>query len=259
MTESCCFLDHEERSLVEDTIRDHCRIRRWTLYAVNCRSNHVHVVVAADCHPKLVREQFKAWCTRRLKELAKTRRTRSGASPPFEQIRQNWWAERGSGCYINDEDGLEAVVFYVREADRRARLKRLAGRAWHEDRLSRDRRPLLSKLTRRRRGGFPRLRDEPKMIRQGIGHTRVAIYARLLQPRWRVGLVWRGEPRSRAVGLVCRGSLAGASGWCAGGASLARRVGVEGGASLARRVGVEGEPRWVMGFSLDRIGRLHGF
>jgi REP element-mobilizing transposase RayT len=121
MTESCCFLDHEERSLVEDTIRDHCRIRRWTLYAVNCRSNHVHVVVAADCHPNLVREQFKAWCTRRLKELAKTRRTRSGASPPFEQIRQNWWAERGSGCDINDEDGLEAVVFYVREAQDRPR------------------------------------------------------------------------------------------------------------------------------------------
>jgi hypothetical protein len=40
------------------------------LHAVNCRSNHVHVVVTANRDPDEVREQFKAWCTRRLKQGA---------------------------------------------------------------------------------------------------------------------------------------------------------------------------------------------
>ena len=32
--------------LVELTIADHCRVKGWTLYTVNCRSNQVHVIVA---------------------------------------------------------------------------------------------------------------------------------------------------------------------------------------------------------------------
>ena len=51
MTEDACRLDDEHRRLVEATIAEHCAIRGWTLYAVNCRSNHVHVVVAASPHP----------------------------------------------------------------------------------------------------------------------------------------------------------------------------------------------------------------
>ena len=58
---------------VELTIADHCRVRGWTLYTVNCRSNHVHVIVAGDREPKEIREQFKAWCTRRLKALQQER------------------------------------------------------------------------------------------------------------------------------------------------------------------------------------------
>jgi REP element-mobilizing transposase RayT len=119
MTEDACRLDQEQRRLVETTVADHCRARGWILYAVNCRSNHVHVVVAAaDRHPKDVREQFKAWCTRRLKEREQAQRDPSSArpSPPREPpIREKWWTERGSGLYINDEDGLEAVIHYVRE------------------------------------------------------------------------------------------------------------------------------------------------
>ena len=42
-------------------------------YTVNCRSNHAHVIVAGDREPKEIREQFKAWCTRRLKALQQER------------------------------------------------------------------------------------------------------------------------------------------------------------------------------------------
>ena len=45
MTESAVTLDSDQRRLVEKTIADHCAIRSWDLHAVNCRSNHVHVVV----------------------------------------------------------------------------------------------------------------------------------------------------------------------------------------------------------------------
>ena len=94
--------------VVEKTIAEHCQIRGWELFAVNCRSNHVHVVVAAAIKPEEVRSQFKAWCTRKLKELERQRRANG-------DIRENWWAERGSRRYINDEDGLEAVIHYVRD------------------------------------------------------------------------------------------------------------------------------------------------
>ena len=73
LTEDACLLDQDQRRLVELTIADHCRVRGWTPYTVNCRSNHVHVIVAGDREPKEIREQFKAWCTRRLKALQQER------------------------------------------------------------------------------------------------------------------------------------------------------------------------------------------
>jgi hypothetical protein len=79
LTEDACLLDKEQRRLVEQTVADHCRVRGWVLHAVNCRSNHVHVVVTARLDPDGVRAQFKSWCTRRLKELERTRQEESQA------------------------------------------------------------------------------------------------------------------------------------------------------------------------------------
>ncbi|NQT14126.1 MAG: transposase [Planctomycetes bacterium] len=101
------MLDAEQRRLVEKTILDHCRIRGWECHAVNCRTNHLHVVVSADRHPEDVRRQLKAWCTRRLKELERKR----SRGP----VRGNWWAERGSRRYINNAESLEAAICYVEE------------------------------------------------------------------------------------------------------------------------------------------------
>src|SRR5205823_4191361 len=71
MTEDELTLNNEQRKIVEKTIADHCRIRGWHLHAVNCRTQHVHVVVTApNCDPQGVMDQFKAWCTRHLKENA---------------------------------------------------------------------------------------------------------------------------------------------------------------------------------------------
>jgi REP element-mobilizing transposase RayT len=115
MTEDACVLSPEQRQIVEATIAEHCRIRNWVLHAVNCRSNHLHVVVTAPgYHPDVVREQFKAWCTRRLKEHAQTTNTNPTGKRKIA-VRQQWWAERGSKRYINDPDSLEAAILYVRD------------------------------------------------------------------------------------------------------------------------------------------------
>jgi REP element-mobilizing transposase RayT len=136
MTEDACRFDGEQRDVVERQIAETCKVRGWELHAVNCPSNHAHVVVTADQAPRIVRNQLKGWCTRRLKELdmkrrqsrdetrshfgsasdASTRTRRVGGSLP-----ENWWAERGSQRFINDLESLEAAIFYVRNGQDKPR------------------------------------------------------------------------------------------------------------------------------------------
>lgn len=107
MTEDACRLSSEQRKAVEDQIAKTCLHRAWHLHAVNCRSNHIHVVVTAvETKPKKIRRDLKAWATRCLKQQ-------------FDADRQNWWAERGSIRWIYDEDTLHDVIVYVTEAQDR--------------------------------------------------------------------------------------------------------------------------------------------
>ena len=115
MTEDACRLDLEQRREAEEQIAETCGIRGWTLHAVNCRTNHVHVVVTAEQHPKLVRGQLKAWCTRRLKRIEQSR----AVNP--DGMRENWWAERGSDRYVNDMESLDGAIHYVRDGQDRRR------------------------------------------------------------------------------------------------------------------------------------------
>ncbi len=92
-----------ERAIVEDTIRKHCEIRRWTLFAVNARTNHVHAVVKCSkgVSPETAMEQFKAWCTRRLRE--------SRLAGPHEKV----WTEHASTRWLNTTESLLAAIDYV--------------------------------------------------------------------------------------------------------------------------------------------------
>jgi hypothetical protein len=110
LKEAPCVLDAEQRRLVEETIAKHCTIRGWHLHIVNCRTKHVHVVVTADVRPEIVRDQFKAWCTRRLKELERARNAAS-AGP----VRCHWWTEGGSQRWLNDDESLFQATVYVRD------------------------------------------------------------------------------------------------------------------------------------------------
>ena len=71
MNESPVILGSTQRKIVHDTIKRHCELRSWKLHAVNCRSNHCHVVVTANSHHgEQVRDQFKSWCSRTLSASA---------------------------------------------------------------------------------------------------------------------------------------------------------------------------------------------
>ncbi len=108
MTEDACCLDIDERIAVHEQIAETCAHRGWSLHAVNCRTNHCHVVLTAPVKPEQVRSQLKSWCTRKLKTLDAVRN-------PGRPVRENWWAERGSHRYIFDTISLEAAIIYVRD------------------------------------------------------------------------------------------------------------------------------------------------
>lgn len=108
MTEEPLYLDDEQRAIVEATIRRHCEMRGWYLHAVACRTNHVHVVVTARVDPETIMDQFKAWCTRHLKQ-------NEVPKPNDSFRRQKWWTQRGSKRFINDDVGLEGAIRYVLE------------------------------------------------------------------------------------------------------------------------------------------------
>jgi len=128
MTDEACRLSPIERQLVEETVKEHCRLRNWTLHAVNCRSNHLHVVVTADRHPDEVREQLKAWTVRKLKQHRSEGSAGINEAEGAPAMRERWWAERGSKRYLNDDDSLEAAILYVREAQDASPAKPSASR-----------------------------------------------------------------------------------------------------------------------------------
>ena len=112
MTEDACRLSAGQREVVQRQIAETCRHRGWRLHAVNCRSNHVHVVVSAgDTPPKKIRAHLKAWATRCLKQHAHSLADPSGS----DANRENWWAERGSIRFLYGELSLEAAIVYVME------------------------------------------------------------------------------------------------------------------------------------------------
>ena len=95
------LLNDRQRQVVEEAIRETCRIRKWTLLALHVRTNHVHVVVTANKKPELVLNAFKANATRRLRE---ERLWPHKFSP---------WAFKGSKRRLWNEKSVERAIEYV--------------------------------------------------------------------------------------------------------------------------------------------------
>ena len=92
-----------QRAAIEFGIRDTCTIRKWELWALHVRTNHLHCVVTANCNPKTVLVALKANATRSMREAGCWR---SDLSP---------WAQRGSNKYLWTEEDLANAIAYVIE------------------------------------------------------------------------------------------------------------------------------------------------
>lgn len=101
MSEAEFVMAAGERGVVEATLREVALHRNWELLALNVRTTHVHVVVRAELHPDRVMNDFKTWCTRRLRERCST-----GARTKF-------WARHGSTRWLYDNAGLVGAIEYV--------------------------------------------------------------------------------------------------------------------------------------------------
>jgi len=95
------ILTKPRRDAVERGIRDTCRIRKWRLWALNVRTNHIHTVVSADCNSKKVRATLKANATRSMRESGCWK---SESTP---------WAEKGSRRFLWTEKDLLDAINYV--------------------------------------------------------------------------------------------------------------------------------------------------
>ena len=91
------------RAAIERGIRETCAIRKWELWALNIRTNHLHCVVTAICNPKTVTVALKANATRSMRDAGCWT---SDLSP---------WAQRGSKKYLWTEEELANAIAYVVE------------------------------------------------------------------------------------------------------------------------------------------------
>lgn len=97
-------LSHTARILVDDIMRQHCRIRGWNLSALAVRSNHVHVVVSEpEAAPEIMVKQLKEWGTRKLREHR--------ILGPKDRA----WADHASTIYLFEPGSLDEAVRYVHE------------------------------------------------------------------------------------------------------------------------------------------------
>lgn len=61
--------DSCQREIVLQAFRGVCQHKEWRLLAGHVRSNHAHVLVEAPDSIEKVMNTFKAWATRRLREM----------------------------------------------------------------------------------------------------------------------------------------------------------------------------------------------
>jgi len=94
--------DAAQRRCVEASAHETCEIQGWHLYAINVRTNHVHLVVSiGEKKPEIALNAFKANATRKMREIGVWE---SNLSP---------WAAKGSKRYLWNERSVARAIDYV--------------------------------------------------------------------------------------------------------------------------------------------------
>src|SRR5258707_83391 len=94
-------LSRRQRAAIDFSIRETCAIRKWDLWALNVRTNHLHCVITANRNPKTVLVALKANATR---SMSTAGCWASDLSP---------WAQGGSKKYLWTEEELQNAITYV--------------------------------------------------------------------------------------------------------------------------------------------------
>jgi REP element-mobilizing transposase RayT len=95
------ILSAPQRKTVEAAIAEVCQNRGYGLKAVNARTNHTHSVVAAQVKPERIVNSFKAYSTRKLRDV--------GLVKPEVKI----WARGRSRRYLWKPRNVIAAIDYV--------------------------------------------------------------------------------------------------------------------------------------------------
>jgi REP element-mobilizing transposase RayT len=101
MTQEPYLLDEKWRRIVRDAIVEECRFRGWKLLALHVRSNHVHMIVAAEREPETVMRMCKSQASKRLNQ--------AGCENPDRKR----WTTHGSTIYLWDEAAVADKVAYT--------------------------------------------------------------------------------------------------------------------------------------------------
>ena len=96
------ILDASQRRSVDSAVRETCDFRKWHLYALNVRTNHIHVLVSiGSIRPGRALSAFKANATRQMRQDGCWRQDKSP------------WAEKGSKRYLWNERSVAQAIEYV--------------------------------------------------------------------------------------------------------------------------------------------------
>ncbi len=101
MLQSPYLLDHHQRQIVLDTIKEVCKHHEWILLATHVRTNHVHLVIHAITSPENIMNKIKSYSSRRLNESK------------LDSDRTKRWTRHGSTRYLWCEEEIEATIQYV--------------------------------------------------------------------------------------------------------------------------------------------------
>ena len=90
-----------ERKVVSDAITEVCTVRHYRLFALNVRSNHVHLAVGNSGVPERLMNSFKAYSTRALRTAG------------YAGAEAKVWSRHGSTRYLWSDEQVAAAVDYV--------------------------------------------------------------------------------------------------------------------------------------------------
>ncbi|MGH9611260.1 MAG: transposase, partial [Bryobacteraceae bacterium] len=101
MDQPAYTLAKEHREIVLASLLERCSQCEWKLLAAHVRTNHVHVVVAAEVRPERIMNDLKSYASRLLNKMG------------LEESARKRWARHGSTRWLWKQEHITAAVRYV--------------------------------------------------------------------------------------------------------------------------------------------------